>query len=250
MYSWAVPQGIFVCLVIPGSPAAMAGLRLDHLLHLFSSFRFIVSLNFCEYNYVEVWRPASHAWSNCPRRNDFRRRPLQVGFWPNISFFSSFSGFGVDQWTTLLWRWVFMGNFLYPLFSSRSPFYKGARPTHLPEYGASQGSCWQVSLSHLSSTLGLLPKKTFAWTSVLKITQWCCSFITEVLPTDNFSRLNIHICLDITLDNYAVAVLLSHWHQQCTDQTRNQDRARSRCCHCCRLLCCQEWPSHWAPHHR
>ena len=116
MYSWAVPQGIFVCLVIPGSPAAMAGLRLDHLLHLFSSFRFIVSLNFCEYNYVEVWRPASHAWSNCPRRNDFRRRPLQVGFWPNISFFSSFSGFGVDQWTTLLWRWVFMGNFFTPCF--------------------------------------------------------------------------------------------------------------------------------------
>ena len=26
-----LPQGIFVCLVIPGSPAAMAGLRFDHL---------------------------------------------------------------------------------------------------------------------------------------------------------------------------------------------------------------------------
>ena len=65
--------------------------------------------------HLEVWRPTPHAWENRSRRNDIRRRALQV-----LKRFTQshnrtflivfiFSGFGAAQWTILWWRWVLMG---------------------------------------------------------------------------------------------------------------------------------------------
>ena len=65
--------------------------------------------------HLEVWRPTPHAWENRSRRNDIRRRALQV-----LKRFTQsqrrtflivfiFSGFGAAQWTILWWRWGLMG---------------------------------------------------------------------------------------------------------------------------------------------
>ena len=99
-----MPQGIFVCLVIPGSPAAMAGLRFDfeHLLvhcMYFTTFRFLSALiNRIIFRFGDQLLTLGRT-ALAGMTSDAVHCRYLVGFHPFgqicISLSSSLSGFGV-----------------------------------------------------------------------------------------------------------------------------------------------------------